>query len=301
MTDLPTITRRNHGRNHSYLIDGRKVPGVTTLIGDGLPKPALVAWGPKVCAEYVADRLDQHDGHVVADKLVADLGELARAKSKPWPDELSRTKVAELLKGVHWEDRDQAARRGTEVHSWSERVASGGDFGAVPEALTGHVNAYLKFLDDWQPTDALVELVVGSGKYQYAGTLDMIATIEPLGRCLLDIKTSRSGPFAEVALQLAGYRYADAYFDPETGETKPMPSIDWCGVIWLRADGYDLIPFEAGPAEFRQFRYVAEVGRWLKAQGDRDLPGVKGEALHVDDLEDPRVDLLKRKHREVAR
>lgn len=41
---MTTIARRNHGRNHSYTVDGQKVPGVTTIIGNGLPKPALVAW-----------------------------------------------------------------------------------------------------------------------------------------------------------------------------------------------------------------------------------------------------------------
>lgn len=276
---LPAITRRNHGRNHSYRIDGHKVPGVTTIIGDGLPKPALVAWGPKVCAEYVADRLDELDGHVVADKLIADLAALAVAKSKPFPtDSLARTKVAEILKGVHWEDRDQAANRGTQVHGLAERIA-GGEEVDVPEALTGHVDAYLKFLDDWKPTDAMLELVVGSSTHRYAGTLDMIATIEPFGRCLIDLKTNRSGPFAEVALQLAAYRHAEAYFDPDSGGTEPMPEIDWCGVVWLRADGYDLIPFEAGPAEFRQFLYVQQVGQWLKAQSDPERPHVKGEAV----------------------
>lgn len=281
MDTTPDIKRRNYGRGHGYALNGQKVPGVTTIINDGLPKPALVGWAAKTIAEYVADRLDQADGHVLADQLVDDLGELARVKGKPWPDKLSRTKVAELLKGIHYEDRDQAAKRGTEVHALAERLARGEEVD-VPEPLTGHVDAYLAFLDDWRPTDAHLEVTVASVKHRYSGTLDMIATLPGLGRCLLDIKTSRSGPFGEVALQLAGYRYAE--FAVIDGETVPMPEVDWCGVIWVRADGYDLYPFEAGPAEFRTFLYCQQVGMFLAAQDPRNDSGraVKGAAITPD-------------------
>lgn len=277
-TDLPEIKRRNYGRGHGYTLDGRKVPGVTTIISAGLPKPALMGWAAKTIAEYVADRLDQADDHVVADQLVSDLEALARAKSKPWPDKLSRTKVAELLKGVHFEDRDQAANRGTAVHNIAEQLAHGEEV-EVPEPLVGHVDSYLQFLADWQPTDALIEFVVGSRTHQYSGTGDMIATLIDGKRWLLDIKTSRSGPFGEVALQLAGYRYAEHCV--VDGEVVPMPEVERCGVIWVRADGYDLIPFEAGPNEFRQFLYVRQVGDWLAAQDPRSDSGqqVKGAAL----------------------
>lgn len=278
---MTTITRRNYGRNHAYTIDGEKVPGVTTIIGGGLPKPALVAWGPKVVAEYVADRLDEADGHVVADKLVEDLQGLARKKSKTWPDSLSRTSVAEILKGVHWEDRDTAANRGTQVHDLAEKLARGEEVD-VPEELTGHVDACLQFFEDWHPTDALLEVVVGSAKHRYCGTLDIIATLCDGKRWLLDYKTNRSGPFAETALQLAAYRYAEvALID---GDTVPMPEVDRCGVVWLRADGYDLYPFEAGPQQFRQFLYVQQVAEFQKANEFRSDPAghVKGDAITPD-------------------
>lgn len=282
----PKIARRNYGRGHGYTIDGEKVPGVTTIIGNGLPKPALMGWAAKTIAGYVADRLDQDGDHVLADQLIEDLGELARSKGKPWPDKLSRTKVAELLKGIHYEDRDQAAKRGTEVHALAERLALGEEV-EVPEPLTGHVDAYLQFLDDWQPTDAILEFTVGSTQHRYSGTGDMIATLVDGDRWLLDIKTSRSGPFGEVALQLAGYRYAEWIVD-EGGDAQPMPEVDRCGVIWVRADGYDLIPFTAGPAEFRQFLYVRQVGDWLADQDPRSGSDrqAKGAAITPADVLD---------------
>ena len=98
---------------------------------------------------------------------------------------------------------------------------------------------------------------------------------------LIDLKTNRSGPFGEVALQLAAYRHAEvALID---NETVPMPPVDWCGVLWLRADGYDLYPFDAGPAQFRSFLYVQQVGRFLADQKDRDL-GAKHDAITPADV-----------------
>jgi hypothetical protein len=77
-------------------------------------------------------------------------------------------------------------------------------------------------------------------------------------RWLLDFKTSKGSPYPEVALQLAAYRYSDFYLD-QAGNEQPMPPVDRCGVVWLRADGYDLIPIEAGPEAFEAFSHVQAV------------------------------------------
>ena len=54
------IQRRNHGRGHSYLdADGRKVPGVTTIIGQGTPKDALIGWAANTTASYAVDHWDE--------------------------------------------------------------------------------------------------------------------------------------------------------------------------------------------------------------------------------------------------
>ena len=54
----PRVRRRNHGRGHSYQIDGDKVIGVTTAIGNGLPKPALTRWAAREVASFVVDNKD---------------------------------------------------------------------------------------------------------------------------------------------------------------------------------------------------------------------------------------------------
>jgi hypothetical protein len=232
------------GRGHTYKLDGQKVDGVTTIISDGVPKPALPNWAAREVATFAADNLDT---------LTT----------------LDRDAAIDLLKGAPWRDRDRAARRGTEVHGLAERLIHGEEI-EVPEELTGHVDAYLDFLDHWNPTAEHVELVVVNRRYRYMGTLDLIATLNDGQRWLLDIKTTRSGVFGEVALQLAAYRNAEICLDPN-GDEQPMPEVDATGVIWVRADGYDLVPVDTNPNVFRAFLYAQQVGSFCKT--NRDLVG----------------------------
>jgi len=232
------ITKRiNSGRGHWYKLDGEKVPGVTTIIGDGTPKPALTAWAAREVATFAADHL-------------------------PMLEQLDRDARIDLLKGTPYRDRDKAARRGTEVHRLGETLVAGGEVD-VPEELAGHVDSYIQFLDQWQVEPEHVELVVASRRHRYMGSLDLIATLADGRRWLLDLKTTRSGIFSEVALQLAAYRFAEFYVD-EHGREYPMPDVDACGAVWVRADGYDLVPVDASARTFRTFLYVQQVAAFAK-------------------------------------
>lgn len=227
-------TRRvNNGRGHSYKLAGEKVDGVTTVIGNGVPKPALPAWAARETAAYAWEKRET---------LL----------------ELDEAEAVDFLKGAPFRERDRAARRGTEVHRLAERLLAGDEID-VPEELAGHVDAYLRFLDDWQPAPVLVEGVVGHRGHRWMGTLDLIADLADGTRWLLDIKTTRSGVFGETALQLAAYRHAEFYLDDQ-GAEQPMPPVERTGVIWVRADGYDLVPVTADAAVYTYFRaaqYVA--------------------------------------------
>lgn len=275
--------RKNHGRNHSYWDGDHKVPGVTSYL-QSLPKPALVGWAAGSVAEFVVDHLVvTKDGHLVADELDAGLREMAREKEVSFPDKFSRSKAVQLLKGLPNYDRDKAANRGTEVHDRAHKLAEGEEV-EVAEEIVGHVDAYLKFRDDWTPTKELVERPIINRTNWYCGTFDLVADIDGLGRQLIDIKTSRSGIFGEVALQLAAYRYAEHYLD-ETGAEQPMPEIDGCCALWLRADGYDLYPIKADEDAFRVFRHLQQVAIWLDGayllgqDGDSLMRQAKGAAL----------------------
>lgn len=231
------FSRRNYGRGHAYYLDGQKLPGVTTILGDGLAKPALINWAAKTVAGYAIDN---------------------------WAD-LTLEKPSERLKVLekaHYADRDAAGKRGTEVHHLAEKLSKGEEV-TVPDELAGHVDAYVRFLDDFDPQVVLTETpVVSLTAWPYAGTFDLIADFPGLNqRLLCDVKTARSGVFPDNALQLAAYRYATHRPGPGD-ELLPMPEVDGCAVIHVRSDGYSLVPVQAGPAEHRFFLYCRELWRW---------------------------------------
>lgn len=258
---VPPITRKDtraFGRASHHYVDanGVKIPGVTSILSDGFPKPALVGWGIKSVAEYAIDHWD-------------DL-----AEEKP----SERLKV---LKGSPYADRDAAANRGTAVHALAEQLVHGAEVD-VPDELAGHVESYVRFLNEWSPEPVLVERTVVNYTVGYAGTLDLAARFPcwPGETVLTDIKTSRSGIFGETGMQLAAYRYAEFYV-ADDGSEQPMPSIDRVVAVHVRADGYDVIPVRADEYVFSRFRHVAVVAR---AAGE--ARSWVGEALPTPVLEE---------------
>jgi hypothetical protein len=242
-----TIQRINYGRGHGYKIDGTKADGVTTLIGDGLPKPALTRWAAKAVAEHVADNLEAVWGM----------------------REMGRDGIVAALKEAPWASARAAAAKGTHVHALAEKLVRGEEVD-LPDEIAGHVEGYAKFLDQWKVEPLLVEGVVANRKWRYAGTCDGVFRIA--GKvAMADIKTSASGIWPEAAYQIAAYRYAEVFLDGKT--EKPMDAFGIeCGyAIWVRADGTDLIPVECGERVFKDFLHIAYVARAAKT--NKELVG----------------------------
>lgn len=224
------------GKPTHHYVDGnnQRIPGVTTILSDGMPKPALVGWGIKSVAEYAVDHWTELDGKAPSERL-------------------------STLKGSPYADRDRAARRGTEVHALAEQLVHGQEVD-VPEELAGHVDAYVRFLNDWEPAPVVTETTVYHLAYGYAGSLDLIADFADGKRRLVDVKTTRSGVYGETAYQLAAYRFAEKYLDAD-GQAQPMLEVDECAVIHVRADGYSLIPVRTDEQVLREFRHIGRVAR----------------------------------------
>ncbi len=215
-------------RNHTYRLDGLPVPGVTTVLGV-LDKPALPKWAAGVIAEYVAD----NPGGVEA---LRNMG---------------RGPMIAALKGLPWQSRDEAANRGTEVHHYAERIVHGEEVD-VPEAIAGHVESCIAFLDDYGIIPILTEQSVGSREHRYAGRFDLIADSRRGPRAIYDWKTARSGIYAQTAWQNAGYAFAEFYGE---GTEHPMADlgIEASFGVHIRADGYDVHPLAFGPHIFDEF------------------------------------------------
>lgn len=247
MSAVAQTRRVDRGKGHSYLLDGEKVDAVTSVISNGVPKPALIEWAARVTREYAIDH---------------------------WA-ELHKASTSERLKRLEkarWAEVNAASGRGTDIHKLALALAQGQEV-EVPEPLEGHVDSYLKFTREWDPEEMFAETIVGNRRWRYMGTLDVIAKIA--GKTwLIDFKTTKSGIFRESALQLAAYAHAEFRLD-ENDDEYPMPPIDRAAALWLRADGYDLIPCDISDETFRVFLYAQVVAAFQKADSAMYL----GDAL----------------------
>lgn len=246
-----SIKRIPTGRGHRYTIDGRRVEGVTTLINKGIPKPALHHWYARTVAEYVADAVVYGDGRLDA---LATLG---------------RDGMVDALSAIPRAQTNAAAVRGTEVHTLAERL-SRGEVVEVPEHLAGYVESCVRFLDESRVAPLLTEATVGHRVRRYAGTFDMVGDLPDGRRAIFDYKTGASGIWGETALQLAAYRHAEVYVTPEGAEASmDALGIDTAYAVWLRPDGYDVLPVDAGADTFEEFLAVARVARLVDGLRER--------------------------------
>ena len=114
-----------------------QVPGVTTLIGGGIPKPALNPWYARMVAEFV----DQNPLEV---QRLRDLPAVQHQGRE-------RSALVDALCKVPTGKRDSAAERGTAIHALAEKVVAGDEV-AVPVEHDGEVTGYAEFLDAWEIT-----------------------------------------------------------------------------------------------------------------------------------------------------
>jgi hypothetical protein len=255
------VTLKFSAKAHRYWLDGKPVPGVTTLLGKGLPKPALPYWSAKSVAEYVVDNPEQVDN-------LRSLG---------------RGPAVAALKAIPWQARDTAAVRGTDVHALAEELIHGREVD-VPERLLAHVEGYTRWLDEFQVEALHTEHPVASRRWRYAGTFDAVIKFGRgpwAGRTVLaDWKTS-SSVYGETALQTAAYARSE-FMAPDEQTEIPTPAVDATGVLHITDAGSQFYPLSATPEEidqaFKVFSHIAFVANktdWIK--------GLIGEPMRLED------------------
>jgi hypothetical protein len=237
---------------------GERYWSVTTIVGQGVPKPALLPWGIKMVAEGAAD---------LADELPA----LVRK---------DRDAAVKMLKGLPWAHRDRAADLGTLLHAAIEAHRLGKPIPPPPVDVAGHMAGFERFLRDFEPEYLSVEAPVFNRAEKYAGTLDAIVRLklplqEGYGDYVLDAKTGKA-IYPETGLQLAAYRHAEFIGLPD-GDEQPMPATVGALGLHLTADGYRLIEVRADEEVFRCFLYVREVFRFLEETSKTILGQAYGE------------------------
>ena len=205
----------------AYEIDGRKVDGVTTPDRRRDPQTRADRLGRATTAEYAVDHWDE----------LADLTGTARLRK---------------LERARWDKRRRRRRPRHRRPRRSRCELAGGEEVDVPEPIAGHVDAYLQFVADWQPARA-------------ARRRPRCSTAPPVRR---DARPRSNASRTETTGYSTGKR-ARPESSPSprcsspptdtpsssltpTAREQPLPPIDFCGCVWLRADGYDLNPVDAG-------------------------------------------------------
>jgi hypothetical protein len=172
-----------------------------------------------------------------------------------------------LIKGAPDRQRNRAADRGTEVHSIAERISLG-EVVEIPPELENHVRSWQKWRDDYQITFVETEFTVYSPRHYYAGTGDFLAhsgLYPEWGLICGDYKTSESGIWPDIALQLAAIRGAE-FIGRDDGSTDRavLPNIKTFIGVQILGSGYKVVKVSVNEATFRVFLSAANVARWRR-------------------------------------
>lgn len=234
----PKVSTISRGGSRFYVHphSQAKAPGVTSVL-NMLPKPFLQYWAAKLVAEAAVDG-------------VADLVGLAMR---------DRDGAIDYLKRAPGRFTKAAADVGTEAHGIFEDMARGRGPGRLTPEMKPFAAHYAEFLDEFQPEFLHLEDTVWSETYDYAGSFDAIARIGD-EIIVLDNKTTRSGVHAEVAMQLAAYRFADYIL--QNGEKVDMPAITGGAVLHIRPEGWQLVPVRCDEEIFTHFLDLRRVFDW---------------------------------------
>lgn len=213
------------------------------------------------------------------------------------PQDVPQGLVADVrkkwLKGAADRERDDAALTGTRVHKHAERLAQGEKFD-IPEEHQRHIESWFRFVQYYGVEFVDTEFTVFNLTLGYAGTGDFLAYFRKRpqwGLVLGDYKTSKSGLWASVALQLKaladgdfigrckacemngpceGNRHPEAAVYADTETLKPVQTLVG---VQLTAEGFHVVPVNPSPMAQKRFaqtfKSAIDITAW-KSGGDRD-------------------------------
>lgn len=255
---LATI-HRGGSRYYVHPDTGIKIPGVTSIL-NMLPKSFLKFWASKVVAEYAIDHL----GDMVNIVLRGD-----------------KQGAIDYLKNAPNRDTKDAAETGSAVHEAIETILSGKPLGRVRPDVEIYVRLFEKFMEDIQPKMLAQEETVWSEEHDYMGSFDGLGEIGDKV-AWFDWKTTRSGIHAEVALQLAAYRFSQYVIQPD-GSTKPTPPANGGLVLHVRPEKLQLVEVQCDEEVFDFFTHLRHTFRWIDGK-EREVIGKTVYEITPDDL-----------------
>ena len=270
--------------------DDERMWSVTTIIG-ALDKPALLYWAAEQTATCAVDQLDT---------VRAMVNDGDRADTIKWlRDARFRRPKGERT----------AAELGTAVHEACEQFALTGTRPEVDPDVAPFLDQFDRWCQKFSPTYEAAEVTVYSPRYGYAGTCDAFLSVDGV-RFIVDYKTSKksydargkaTGPYPEVALQLAAYRHAELaavwrprrmeqfrrrYYllgEAEKAMAVTVPEVDTGLVIHITPEHCDAYPVDCDASVHRSFLYVLEAARW-QFQTSKTVIGLPLQPVAKEDV-----------------
>ena len=231
---------------HTYTLDGKKVPSVTTITGAAIHKPAMVNAAAKETAIWATLNFDALGSVLDTDAWIR---EATGAPRRAW---------------------DQKRDDGSDLHKLAEAMIYGDP---MPEEIDGrpvasHVRdmagQLARFFDAWDVTPFAHETMIYSDRYRYAGRLDLVADIKGT-RWILDYKTGESGIWPETAIQLSAYGFATHYVDSKNvDQDLGAVGIERAGAVWIRPDTWELVPVRFDRQVHSVFLHMGAVWSWTQ-------------------------------------
>lgn len=217
-----------------YHIEGlnAEYPSCTTILGILDKSGPLMGWATKTMAEYLMTLADSK-GHIVITK---DEAMDVFKKAKGWYKELSQ----------------KAKDFGSALHNLIEVYLKKQPVDGLLEELPSLKKPFADF-KKWEKENNLKVLenehIIWSEKYRYAGTLDLVATLNGGKKLyIVDLKSSKA-IYPEYLMQIAAYRAA---YEERSGK-----KIDGVGILRLPKVENDTI-------EWREYT-LAEADKAFKA------------------------------------
>lgn len=251
-----------YGSGSVYSLDGKRVPGVTTVLGV-LAKDGL---------KYAA-------ANETAAWCLTHAGDIEAMGAQAW------TKTASRVFQEAW---NASAVRGTQVHAIAERLVWGEpvpdedpDGLPWPDDVRRMGEQVARFMDAWDVDPILVERPVfhEGPRLPFAGRPDLVADLRDRARWCIDYKTG-AGVYPETALQVGAYGQAThvqvAGADGELRDD-PFPKVDRYGVLHVRPDAWTLHPLKVNTDTWTTFRHLQAAYPWTKQKPDT----VVGAALPI--------------------
>lgn len=225
------------------------LPGCTTIINQK-SKPGLETWFKR-------------QGALAAVRQVGAIPSLLETATED--------AVVKMLASAADKLRDTAGDMGTRVHEAVEAIVRRQPF-EITDDIGPSVEGFRKWANDRKPKVMAAEFMVISEKHRYGATGDLACILDE-DLWLIDVKTS-TGVYETTALQLAAIRWADHSGKPEDAKPYAVPQATRFGVLHVRPDGTQLVPFGVTEEDFGAFLACRTLYAWDRTRAKE----VKGRA-----------------------